>query len=300
MKILVTGGAGAIGRYVVKELVSHDLTPDILDIRRPDELDDRVTHVECDLMDLNATVEAVSGYDAVIHLAAIPHPFGNPIERVMAVNMTTCFNVLEAVRRNGIPRIIYAGSDSASGFGIHNVALRALYLPIDEAHPSWPHEAYSLSKLFGEEMVKHYARAYGIQAISLRYTWVWLKRDAEAIRNIVRDGIEGKPRPEPWFGCYIAPHDVAQACRLAVSYEFAREVEIPFEMFCLTADTSFLAEPTLEALSRVFDPMPEIRDAEYFRANPFAPPLDSRKAKRLLGFEPTKSWQTFDEWESAP
>jgi len=109
--------------------------------------------------------------------------------------------------------------------------LRPLYLPIDEEHPCWPHESYSLTKRFGEEMVENYAIAYGIEAICLRYCWVRLERDPEAIRRIVEASRRGERSLKPWFGCYIAPHDVAQACRLAAGYAFPPEQEIPFEAF---------------------------------------------------------------------
>ena len=297
MRILVTGGAGDIGEYVVRELASHDFTPTVLDVRPPRKRGEGIEYVQCDLMNLEATLEDVREYDVVIHLAAIPTPFNDPPDRVLAVNLVTCFNVLEAVRRNGIPRIVYGCSESSSGFGIHNVELKPLYLPIDEAHPCWPHESYSFSKRFGEEMVENYSRAYGIEALSLRYCWVWLQRDAQAIRSIVEAGLRGESDPKNWFGCYIAPHDVAQAARLAACYRFPPGQGIPFESFYLTADTTCLSEPTLEALRRPFDPLPEVRDTGYFRSDPFAPPFDTRKAKRLLGFAPAKAWRTFNQWE---
>ena len=297
MKILVTGGSGDIGKYVVKELVSHDITATILDICQPDKRYDGVELVQCDLMDLNMTIETIRGYDVVIHLAAIPNPFNDPPDRVMKINIITCFNVLEAIRQNGIPRIVYGCSESASGFGIRNRELKPAYLPIDEKHPCWPHESYSLSKYFGEEMVKNYAHAYGIAGISLRYCWVWLERDIKDIQNFLKARLHGECNPKPWFGCYIAPHDVAQATRLASLYQFPAEQPIPFEAFYLTADTTFLSEPTLKALKHHFDPLPEVLDPEYFQLNPYAAVFDSRKAKHLLGFKPAKSWETFEQWE---
>lgn len=297
MRIVVTGGSGAIGRYVVRDLLAHGHTPVNVDARPAREHDERVRFVQCDLMDAQATAAAVRDCDAVAHLAAIPNPQNDPPERVLTVNMVTCFNVLEAARCNGIPRIVYACSESSSGFGIHNVELKPLYLPIDEAHPCWPHETYSLSKRFGEEMVENYAIAYGIQGIALRYCWVWTERDTSAVRGIVAAGLAGKPLDKPWFGAYIAPHDVAQAFRLAIEYQFPHEQAVPFEAFYLTAETTFLAEPSLDAFRRHFDPLPEIHDPDYFRANPYAPVLDTRKAKRLLGFRATKDWRTFDRWD---
>ncbi len=171
-------------------------------------------------MDMGAAVAAIRDCDAVVHLAAIPNPFNDPAERVMTVNMVTTYNVLEAVRLNDVPRIVYGCSESSSGFGVHRVDLRPRYLPIDEEHPCWPHEVYSFTKRFGEEMVREYSHAFGIAGISLRYCWVLVDRDAEAIRGILRSQAEGKRDPKAWFGSYIAPHDVAQACRLACRFEF--------------------------------------------------------------------------------
>jgi UDP-glucose 4-epimerase len=300
MKTLITGGAGAVGRYVVHEYLAHDLAPTILDLRPPTKRQEGVGFVQCDLLDQSATLDALQGYDVVVHLAAIPNPYHDPHDRVLSVNTTATFNVLEAIRLNGIPRIVYGCSESASGFGIHNTELKPLYLPVDEEHPCWPHEAYSLSKWFGEEMVANYARAYGIAGLAMRYNWVWAERDAPAVRGIIQANLRGERRDRPWFGGYIAPHDVARACRMAALYTFPAGQETPFEAFYLAAGNTFLTTPTLDALRSHFDPLPEIRDPGYFASNPFAPVFDLRKAERLLGFKPAKTWETFEQWEKLP
>jgi len=297
MKVLVTGGSGAIGRYVIKELVTHDIAPTILDMRPPQKQMPGVDFVSCDLTSLQATLATIKGYDAVVHLAAIPDPFSDPWDRVMSVNMATCFNVLEAVRQNGIPRIVYGCSESSTGFGIHYVNLTPLYFPIDEQHPCWPHETYSLTKRFGEEMCQLYTTAYGFQSISLRYCWVWVERNTPAIHELIELGKKGQRNPKDWFGCYIAPHDVAQGIRLALQYQFPEEQKIPFEAFFLTAETTFFPMPTLNALKETFSPMPEVRAPHYYQDNPYAPPFDIRKAKRMLGFKPTMDWRDYDNWE---
>jgi len=299
METLVTGGAGDIGDYVVAELVSHGIDVTVLDLKPPRKEVKGVAFVQCDLMDMDATIETVKDYDAVVHLAAIPHPFNDPADRVMAVNMVTCFNVLEAVRLNGIGRVVYGCSESSTGFGIHNVELVPLYLPIDEAHPCWPHEVYSFTKRFGEVMVENYARAYGIEAIALRYCWVWLERSAEAVHAIMELDKKGQRNQKDWFGCYIAPHDVAQGVRLALQYQFPAEQKVPFEAFYLTAESTFFPMPTLDALKETFQPLPEVRAPYYYLDNPFAPPFDIRKAKRLLGFKPVMDWRDYDNWEKA-
>ena len=228
---------------------------------------------------------------------SIPNAFVDPPELVMSVNMVTCFNVLEAVRHNGIPRIVYAGSESSTGFGIHDVVLKPQYLPIDENHPLWPHESYSFTKRFGEEMVENYARAFGIEAISLRYCGVWMRQNRAEVMPFLEISRRGEVMPHPWFGCYVAGQDVAQAVRLATQYKFTGNEVIPFEAFFITSDKTFYAEPTLEAMKRIYGDVPEVRDPGYYDDNPFAPPFDIRKAQRLLGYAPKYDWRNIERWE---
>ncbi len=126
--------------------------------------------------------------------------------------------------------------------------------------------------------------------------WVWLERDRAGIQAIVDAGLRGEGNAKPWFGCYVAPHDVAQAVRQSVCYKFPAGQAMDFEAFYITADTTYLTVPSLVALGAHFDPMPELRDAAYFVEEPKASPFDNRKAKRLLGFEPAMDWRTFAQW----
>ena len=135
--------------------------------------------------------------------------------------------------------MIYGCSESSTGFGIHSVDLVPQYVPIDEEHPLWPHETYSLSKHFGERIGANYAKAFGLEVISLRYMWVWMKRTEESIRNIVDhagmsiDEMKGKL----WFGAQIAIRDVARACAAAASFAFESDAESPSRRFFLPPST---------------------------------------------------------------
>jgi len=290
MRVLITGGAGDIGAYVVGRLKhAHDVT--VLDVREPRVHRD-VRFVQVDLTDLEATVAVVRQADVVVHLAAIPHPFCEPHDRVMHVNTVSTFNVLEAMRRNGIARVVYGSSESATGFGIHNVEHRPLYVPIDEEHPCWPHEPYSLSKYFGEQICAEYARAYGIEAIALRYCWVWLARNGEQIPRAIAAAQREDARG---FFAFISPEDVAEAFGLSLAYRFPAG-RPPFEAFLLCAERTYAKAPTLELLRRMYgQAMPEVRKPQYFEANPHAPVFDITKAKRCLGFRPRSDWRRYAE-----
>ncbi len=296
MKVAVTGGSGAIGTYVCDELRRAGHEAWSLD-RTPPRAD--VEYLEVDLTSLEATRAAVRGADQILHLAAIPDPYlGHPLEQVIGENTTTSYTVFEAARQEGVGRVVYGCSESSTGFGIHHVKLVPHYVPIDEDHPLCPHEAYSLSKHFGERIGAYYAEAFGIEVVSLRYMWVWSVRAEEAAREIVARSREGAvPDPIGGFGAHIAVRDVARGFAAAVEYEFADTEEAPFEAFFLSARDTFLPLPTLELLERSFGECPPVTDADYFDANPHASVFDIRKAARLLGWEPKSDWRQFDEWE---
>jgi nucleoside-diphosphate-sugar epimerase len=288
-RVLVTGGSGLVGGYVVEELLGrYDVT--ILDMK-PSSRHPDLPLVRADLLDMEQTIAKVTGFDAVIHLAAIPNPHNDPGDRVLGVNTVSTYNVLEAVRRNGIPRIVYACSESASGFGIHLVSHKPEYLPIDEMHPSWPHEAYSISKYFGEVMCREYSRAYGIEAISLRYGWVWFGKDREGLSEMLRNIAAS---PDNWFGGYVFAEDVAQACRLSLAYEMG--VDAKFDSFYILAADTYLGIDSMEQIRLLYGANPPKIDAAYFERDSKASFFDIGKAKEKLGYKPSRSWH---DWVDA-
>ena len=108
MNVLVTGGSGRIGSYVVEELLGeHDVT--ILD-RKASEEHPSIPRLDVDLTNLECTRSATNGFDAIVHLAAIANPQFDTWDRVISANTASTHNVLEAMKTNGIPRIVYASS----------------------------------------------------------------------------------------------------------------------------------------------------------------------------------------------
>lgn len=299
MRIGVTGGSGAIGRYVCEELLYAGHAVVSLDQRAPSgEIGGRADFIEVDLSDLDATCAALSGFDQVVHLAAIPDPYNDPPVKVISLNTAINYCVFEALRVNQIPRVIYGCSDSSTGFGIHNAQLKPLYVPIDEEHPLWPHESYSLSKHFGERMAETYAKAYGIEALSLRYNWVWVQRWYEKAAQTVADArAEELGSEAPWVGGYISVRDVARAVLTASNYRFPAEQELRYEAFFFTAANTSYGIPTLELLRAIYGEIPPQKEADYYVRDPFASLYDLRKAERLLGWTPQDRWQDFERLE---
>ncbi|MCD6219437.1 NAD(P)-dependent oxidoreductase [Candidatus Calescamantes bacterium] len=291
MKVLITGGSGNIGFYVVNRLRrKYEIA--ILDVK-PSLYSPDVPFLKVNLLNSEKVKEVVKGFDTVVHLAAIPNPFNDPDERVLSVNVISTYNLMEAVKENGIRRVVYGCSESASGFGIHNVRYRPAYIPIDEEHPSWPHESYSLSKYFGEIICKEYSRAYGIECISLRYPWVWLDTCRDAIEKILSQK-DKEIDEKDWFGTYIFPEDVAQGIELSLDFEI-KDRDFPFEVFYLTAEDNFYDMDSLELISKLFpNNPPYIKKSEYFSRNSRASLFDISKAKEKLGYNPEFTWRDFD------
>lgn len=86
MRIAVTGGSGAIGFYVCDELRAAGHSVVSVDRAEPR---DGTSFVQADLSAPESACNALEGFDHVVHLAAIPHPFDDPSDAVMSVNMTT-------------------------------------------------------------------------------------------------------------------------------------------------------------------------------------------------------------------
>ena len=283
MRILVAGGAGDIGSAVVAELkASHQVS--ILD-RRPSPDHQELPLLKVDLENARMTASLMRGFDCLVHLAAIPDPFSDPGDVVFRVNMLATYNLLEAARANGVRRVVYGCSESASGFGIHNRRFRPQYLPIDERHPSLPHEAYGSSKLLGEILCRQYAHAYDIETISLRYAWAWGgRRNRDDWTRILREGSGGGEKD--WLGAWIAHSDIARGARLACEYKFPGPGP-RFERFYLTARDNFTDLDSLDLVAKHWpqDP-PPIRKPGLYRENPRASLFDLGRARRLLGFEP--------------
>ncbi|HJO06673.1 MAG TPA: NAD-dependent epimerase/dehydratase family protein, partial [Chloroflexota bacterium] len=150
MRIAVTGGAGNVGGFVVDELADNGHVPMIIDTAFPHISEmpprHRINIRRADLTDLGQAIAAVEGCEAVIHLAAIPHPFWDSRPKVFLHNITCLYNTLEAARQAGIDKVVTASSDSTLGFSFAYNPFQPDYFPIDEVHPLRPQDPYCLSK----------------------------------------------------------------------------------------------------------------------------------------------------------
>ena len=187
MRILVTGGSGNVGRAAVTRLVGHGHEVRVIG-RRAGLTIEGAEYAVCDVTDFGAVREQVRGIEAVVHLAAIPHPSIAPGQEVFRVNCTGTFNVYRAAADEGIRRVVSASSINALGyyFGVKAFSLR--YLPVDEDHPTSTTDPYSYSKQVLEATAAYFWRREGISGVCLRLPAVYeLDHGSSALRDFVAE-----------------------------------------------------------------------------------------------------------------
>ena len=167
-KYLVTGGAGFIGSHLAEELVRRGHTVRIADSlitgkRGNIQHLSGVEFLEGDLADEPFAQRAASGMDYVLHQAAIPsvpRSVKDPVTSNRA-NVDATLNMLVAARDAGVKRLVFAGSSSAYG--------NTPTLPKHEEMPTNPLSPYALQKVVGEQYLQMFTRLYGLETVSIRY-----------------------------------------------------------------------------------------------------------------------------------
>ncbi len=213
MKVLVTGGAGQIGRYVVEELsqAGHEVV--VLDQALPQQRVEGVQYRIGDHEQLGHVVELCPGTDAIVHLSAIPAAGTWPNTTVFRSNVMGTFNVHEAAVITNVPLVVSTSSQSAYGFAYQYRPFMPHYLPMDENHPDLSQDPYGLSKMMGEEIAHTYHRRCDLRVCSLRPPWVIQPEVYDQDFAHVLQGAES------WNGMlysYVDVRDLATAFRLVL------------------------------------------------------------------------------------
>jgi len=278
MKILVTGGSGLVGKYVVDVLgQSHRVS--ILDIREPAS---PKPFYWVDIMNLPALTHALShGFDGIVHMAGIPNPLNDPPERVFTVNTVGTFNVLEAAARCNIKKLVFISSESVLGFAFATQLVSPEYFPIDEKHPVRPQDPYGLSKLLAEEICRSYSLRYGIQTVCLRPPWIWVpeKKEIEMYRMLVQE----YPKWSKNLWAYVHVLDLASAVLLALE---AKDLK-SHEVFFITAEDNWTGTESRTLLKSYYSTVTKI--AESFGECDSL--ISSAEATEKLGYVPKHSWR---------
>lgn len=283
-KAVVTGGAGFIGSHIVDALVEKGFETHVIDNyaggKREDRINPNATYHEIDILEYEKIAPVVSGATYVFHEAALPrvqYSIEYPIETFRA-NVDGTVSVLKAAREGGVKRLVYAASSSA--YGDQDT------LPLSEDLPAQPKSPYGLQKYIGELSCRVWSTVYGLPTVSLRYFNVYgsrfdpngayalvigkflTQRAAGEKLTITGDGTQTRD--------FTHVRDVVRANLLAAASESVgmgevinigagRNVSVN-DVAALVGGDAVHVEPRLE---------------------PHDTRADNRRAKELLGWEPT-------------
>ena len=279
MDIAVTGGSGKLGRTVVRELRAAGHTVVNLDAtgeRGPG-------FVRVDLTDYGQTIDAIlgvddahGGFDAIVHLAAIPAPAILSDVATFHNNIRVTYNVFQAARRAGIKNIVYASSETVLGLPFD---VPPPYIPVDEDYPARPESTYSLVKHLEEQMAIELVRwDPSLKIVALRFSNVMEPADYAAFPSYDADA-----RGRKWnLWGYIDARDGAQAVQKALEWDTTG-----FDRFIIAAADTVMTRPNAELVAEVFPGVPLKRDD----LDNTETLLSIDKARRVLGYDPQHSWR---------
>jgi UDP-glucose 4-epimerase len=299
--VLVTGGAGYLGSVCAAHLVEagHDVVVlDDLSTGHRDAVPDGCRFVEGDVADAAAPILA-EGVDGVLHLAAkslvgesMEHP-----ERYWRGNVVTTFQLLEAMRAHGTPRLVFSSTAAAYG--------EPEQVPVTEDTPTRPTNTYGATKLAIDHAISSYSSAHGLAGVSLRYFNVAGAHGRFGERHAVETHlipivlqvatgrrtsvqIYGEDWPTPDGTCirdYIHVDDLAEAHLLALEHAVPKQHRI----YNLGSGTGFSVREVIDTCRMVTGhPLPA-QSATRRPGDPAVLIASSERAYQELGWRPSRT-----------
>ena len=283
MRIAVTGGSGKLGRHVVRRLTEDG--HQVLNLDREGSRSPGLVVV--DLRNYGQVLDVLlgvddrhDGFDAVVHLGAIPAPGIIPDAATFENNMLSTYNVFQAARRAGIKKVVYASSETVLGLPFD---VDPPYIPVDEEYPARPESTYSLVKHLEEQMAAELTRwDPELSIVGLRFSNVMDVEDYEKFPSFDADA---NLRKWNLWG-YIDGRDGAQAVARAL------ENGTPgFEAFIIANADTVMSRSSASLAAEVFPGVKVVKELGEHETM-----LSIDKARRLLGFEPEHTWR--DHWQN--
>ena len=308
MRAIVTGGAGFIGSHLVDRLAADGhsvLALDNFSTGRPDTLAHLAGHARvrlerADVAEADRLLPLFDGADWVFHLAALADIVPS-IERPLdyhRANVNGTAAVLEAARRSGVTRFLYAASSSC--YGIPD------QYPTPEEAPMRPQYPYALTKLLGEQCVLHWGRVYGLPVVSLRLFNVYGRRSRTsgaygAVFGVfLAQKLQG--RPLTVVGDGTQSRDFTFVSDVADAFVTAAESDVAGEVFNVGTGSPVSVNRLVALLRGDVVHVPK-RPGEPDRTH-----ADVRKIGARLGWRPKVSIEEgvrilldhIDDWRAAP
>jgi len=290
MRILFTGGSGKAGRHVTAYLrdqghrvLNVDLTPS--DVPGIDNL-------IADITDSGQMFNALSMYagfdemmpgtgvptfDAVVHFAAVPRILINPDNETFRVNTIGTYNVIEAAVKLGIRKIVFASSETTYGVCFADGEVHPQYLPVDEDHPTLPHDSYGMSKVVNEATARSFQARSGADIYGLRIGNVIEPHEYGRFPGFCADP---ETRLRNIF-CYIDARDLGQIVDLCLKTD-----GLGYQVFNAGNDDNSVDTPNADLIARFYPDVPVTRDLA-----PQEALYSNAKIREMLGFHARHNWR---------
>jgi len=173
MSVMVTGGCGHVGSFLLKELVELGEKPLCYDVRIPpqgrSELGGEVQFVKGDVQDITHLLRTIKEHeiDRIVHLVSLlTADSQNDPMRAYGVNVGSVLNVLEAARIMELKRVVYPSSLAVYGRTPKGY-------PVPEDHPKAPVSVYGATKVFNEHLGMTYCERFGVDFVAVRLPVIW-------------------------------------------------------------------------------------------------------------------------------
>ncbi len=273
MNILVTGGSGRIGRYVVRDLVAAGHTVTNADLAPGPGLPGSFLRV--DLTDPGDCYQALAyaKSEAVVHLGAWANAGIVPDTRTYGDNVRGAYNVFQACADLGIRRIVYASSAQVYGFA----HAAPEYVPVDEDHPLRPCNSYALAKVAAEDAAAYFVKHFGLNILSFRFMGVRMPHE---IAGEI-EAMHANPASGAWLlWTRTDARDAARACRQAIE-----AADVPSGPYNITGPRVVLEQSAAELVATHFAGKTSVRNLDGH-----ASPLSINRARAAFGYAPTYEW----------
>ena len=288
---LVTGGAGFIGSHIAETLVERGDKVRVLDnlstghLSNMDTFRDQVEFIQGDVADADTVARAVEGVDCVFHqaaLASVPKSIEAPLESNAAC-VTGTLTVLDAARRAGVRRVVYAASSAAYGDRPTSPKLET-----DLPEPISP---YGAAKLAGEYYCQAFAGTYGFETVCLRYFNVFGPRQdpdspySAVIPLFITAILDG--RQPVVYGDGLQSRDFVFVANVVQANLLAAEAEgVAGRTFNVADGRSINLLRLIEAINRLLGTEVQPRHDAARPGDVRESEADIARARELLGYEP--------------
>ena len=290
MRVFFTGGSGKAGKWAIRHLLEqgHHVV----------NIDQVPSGLNCpellvDLCDAGQVIGAMSqfiegaeldtgngvpSYDAVVHFAAIPRVMIGTDGECFRQNTLSTYNVLEAAVKLGVPKVIFASSETTYAICFADGELKPDFVPIDETHPTVPHDSYAMSKVCNEMTARSFQARTGNDFYGLRINNVI---EPHEYAEMFPAFVENPALRRRNIFAYIDARDLGHMVDCCLKAD-----GLGYEVFNVSNDdlsVGLTSGQVIEQFYQGVEVRSDMGENETFFSN--------KKAKNLVGFQPKHSWR---------